>query len=128
MREIKFRVWDVERGRHRRGCDNLMMDLRGTLYWQFGLDFPMPLDPVQRKGFIVEQYTGLKDANGVEIYEGDICVWKVNGELTGEVFFTHGAFDMRNQKIGLICWDSLRGMTTIIGNIHENPELLNETK
>lgn len=80
------------------------------------------------KEFIWEQSTGLKDKNGKEIYVGDI-VSEHNGDIVGEII----------QKLSgeyCIAWIGIYGgssvlydelsMCEVIGNIHENPELLKE--
>lgn len=82
------------------------------------------------------QFTGLTDKNGKEIYEGDILVWGENGYKGHPllVMFKHGTFGYT--YIG-DCFHSFAGNTNftfnplntdirfeIIGNIHDNPELL----
>ena len=72
------------------------------------------------------QYTGLKDKNGVEIYEGDII--KVNGNLY-EVWHSGLAFgliDKNKDFFEYMCQlcDMNGKVYEVIGNIYENPELL----
>ena len=69
------------------------------------------------------QYTGLKDRNGKEIYEGDIVRY-FKDEL-GIVKFVAGSFIID----GNTCYESfleLGGKIAIVGNIYENPDLLEE--
>jgi len=80
------------------------------------------------------QYTGLKDKNGKEVYEGDILLvdadWDTYGWMAGaerQVYYKDGAFRFK-PKIdtngrGHILEDDKE--FEIIGNIYENPELIN---
>lgn len=106
MREIKFRAWDGKEmwtGFHIL-ADNIIVPLayRKT---KVALEFM--------------QYTGLKDKNGAEIYEGDIC--QANGIGPGTikkvVSFSTGQFKFEHTPVA----DYLN--VEIIGNIYEHPEL-----
>jgi uncharacterized phage protein (TIGR01671 family) len=78
------------------------------------------------------EYTGLKDKNGIEIYESDIC--KVNtfkGICIGEVVFRKGCFWVLFEEFNTVknvldpLHDNSKGTNfEVIGNIYQNPELL----
>jgi hypothetical protein len=80
-------------------------------------------------GDVLMQYTGIKDADGVEIYEGDIMK-VIDGSINGclwtrpnlEIKILYGSVNLplwvRREE-----WDSTHYIE-VIGNIHENPELL----
>ena len=87
-------------------------------------------------GDVLMQYTGLKDKNGKGIYEGDIVksIAQSNdhsqrGAVTiGRVYFSTGSFKIApdNFETGTKLFDVLLiNSVEIIGNIHDNPELLN---
>lgn len=105
MREIKFRAWDKEKRKY---------DLLDSFYelqkWN--------RNDKEIKKYIIEQYTGLKDKNGKEIYEGDIVMfgYKYIVEYNECGYFPfideYHYFNYKPRDC------------EIIGNIHENSELL----
>lgn len=117
MREIKLRAWDTEKKVMTVG--NTDLSFVGDC-WQ-DLDFPLM------------QYTGLKDKNGVEIYEGDILRIYWYGDQIGIVSFNDDNFG------SVLGWNMLKpngeaieyyygrpptDEDVVIGNIYENPDLL----
>ena len=122
-REIKFRVWDKLAERFIR-CDegyqgHYVLSLKGEFH---NLQNGSGGDEC-----IVQQWTGLKDKNGVEIYEGDIVKATSdqyeNENFVGKVIFDEGCFLTwinKNDIRGIWGEDDIE----VIGNIFENSELL----
>lgn len=134
MREILFHGKRADNGEWVEG------DLLQTRYHSGHIEYQiMPQTPVSSAYPVlsetVGQYTGLTDKNGVRIFEGDICRFKRFNDIhVGEIVFnvTTASFVMRYQSIvGVYGEKATHKMLLsacdnieIIGNIHDNPELL----
>ena len=132
MREIKFRVWDVVENE---------MTLHDSFYevqrWNRTKD--------ELLQFEILQYTGLKDKNGKEIYEGDVVFVKryspgqtrgsfleltlkdkyraiVEWDKINPTFVLIEISNRDHVEYDFVCCDLIR--LEVIGNIYENPELL----
>jgi len=120
VREIKFRAWDKKLKEME---DNPVSDIEG---WTVNDQ----LEDLRDKKILM-QYTGLKDKNDKEIYEGDLVRYQYDKNLNWEVYYNDGAFWLRSgdRIVGdanaiddaetAIHWEECE----VIGNIHENPEL-----
>ena len=114
-REIKFRVWDIELSIW---INNIAMGKDNVLTKGTG------------KRFAIMQYTGLKDRNGKEIFEGDILKEKYS-DGSGEriIVVEYGFSSSTHMDSEYIYGFQIGGHTDsefeVIGNLHETPELLN---
>ena len=136
-REFKFRAWDdIEKEWL---CIKHLGIMNNAVWYTQAIDEnENDIDPpyfVDDKKVRLMQYTGLKDKNGVEIYEGDILDYRkdTNRTLMFEVVFNHASFCRRwiskdTAKIRGLEIETLAYNTStifeVIGNRFENPELI----
>ena len=132
MHELKFRVWSKKQKTY---DYKYPFNVSGSFYIaQNGVllsDYGNVITPeVKQNDFVIERFTGLRDKNDHMIYEGDI-VSEHNGDLKGVV-------KQASDGQWVIYWDNIpdgrsvlfehSNFCKVIGNIHENPELLERKK
>lgn len=130
MREVKFRGKRKDNGEWIKGY--LVVDEISDKYYIFPSGNSCnEQDILGKEGLLhiltfevipetVGQYTGLKDKNRTEIYEGDI-VQQYNIKANGTIIYKYGQFGI--VALGMF-WNIHSSQTEVIGNIHDNPELL----
>lgn len=143
MRNIKFRAWDTKKKKW----------LDSSEYQLGWINNELVINPVYNgKGYMDEewsssvdlesdlsdhvelmQYTGLLDKNGKEIYEGDILQYNYQNYKSSHLetikWYENGFFHFQNEDVLFGCKASMSSVYyEIIGNIFENPELLNQPK
>ena len=110
----KFRAWYMPFGP--KGPMQEMLHRRASSILSFA-----EMNP---DAYIVEQFTGLKDASGDEIYENDLVSLDPD-DPPYQVIFDEGKFELSNDYLRLVYDLSEKHMDCeVIGNIHTNPELL----
>jgi uncharacterized phage protein (TIGR01671 family) len=137
-REIKFRIWDKKEKKLYKKVSRIAWSQDdqpdGYIFFiqaTWATDEGFYTGMFSPEDVELMQYTGLKDRNSKEIYEGDVVVTQLNSPDGSKeslvVAFTHGAFKLKKEEDTYYYFPFLLDVE-IIGNVYEHPELLNHVK
>lgn len=130
MREIKFRIWDIDERKFvvnkidRLGCGDTKKCMSERVDFE---NNSVEINADERYTF--SEYTGLEDKIGDEIYEGDIVT--LHDSKYKVIFNSEGArFVLKDLffEIGIPFKNNNNKEMEVIGNIYENPELIEEVR
>ena len=132
MREIKFRAWCEEREKFLQNQSEVRIEINSPNILKYN---PLTGGYYATDKIVLMQYTGLKDKNGKEIYEGDIILTVATSDYpedTGikKVIWNDDWFQFQtiihDNGYGLpLLWGGYKSLE-VIGNIYENPELVKD--
>ena len=120
MREIKFRWWSLK--------DKLMLN-DPLIKIKDAMSLNDCIISAQKEAYILLQYTGLKDINGIDIYEGDLVKYESLITASDNPYIAIIFWDVEASCWAIIASDNrlyllLDFDLEVIGNIYENPELM----
>jgi len=121
MKKVRFRVWDIINKRIIKKPYLHFVDGESFFIKEKGEPIRSDLE------FILLQFTGLKDKNGKEIYEGDVVKYITTERNVYEVRFANGKFVAFNRFMQHDLFFISKN-AKVIGNIYQNSELLKENK
>ena len=134
MSKVKFKIWDKTHNKWlTSNCGEFLLTQEGNAVFHMNGDNPLEV-LIEQIDYEVLLYTGLKDRNAKEIYEGDIVECKCGNtgktilrqvEYIGVSFCTkNGSFYNQKTKQREYSYVPLKPYVKVVGNIYENPELL----
>jgi uncharacterized phage protein (TIGR01671 family) len=129
MRELKFRAWDKYHKVFRSNVDVVLFTKYSThdpfLKMVHVDNYNNKDNDFNNDRIVIQQYTGLKDINNKELYEGDIVKILPNNYIALAEYSQESCAYLLKNKNGYRGYFSIiQEGFEVIGNIYENPELL----